>query len=138
LLLLISCAWAPVSQSPQLADASLFAAIIGCWTDQRAAQGVTVRGLTCYHPDGKAEMTAEAKGGGVQLAVKASGTWRIANKKLISTVTESSLPQMMAPGTTTTDDIISISADRMVIITEDGTKYISVKVEEPKGKQAPK
>ncbi|HEY2989312.1 MAG TPA: hypothetical protein VGL11_16390 [Candidatus Binatia bacterium] len=83
-------------------------------------------------------MNAEARSGNRQIRINVKGTWKISNKKLIMTVTESSPPGTTPPGTTTTDDVISISADRMVILTQGGAKYISVKVEEPKGKQTPK
>ncbi|MGH7768582.1 MAG: hypothetical protein ACREQP_14110 [Candidatus Binatia bacterium] len=111
------------SGSPATADASLSAAILGCWVGKEGpVNGITIHGVTCYERGGKTEMKAELSGDGIRLPINIKGTWRITERKLIMIVTETSTPQILPKGHTSTDAIVSISTDRMVLIAEDGTK----------------
>jgi hypothetical protein len=119
-----------VSESPERTDAALSAAIVGCWVGKEGpANGTTVLGITCYSQDGKAEMTAEIKGEKIQLLVEVKGTWRISKRKLVMTVTESTLPELFPAGETSAHDIISISAARMVLDAKDGRQLTRDRVE---------
>jgi hypothetical protein len=74
-------------------------------------------------------MTAEITGEKIQLLVEVKGTWKISKRKLIMTVTESSLPELFPTGDTSAHDIISISAARMVLDAKDGRELIRDRVE---------
>jgi hypothetical protein len=119
--------------SPETTDASLSAAILGCWAGKEGpVNGIMIHGVTCYERGGKTEMAAALIGDGIRLPINIKGTWTITERKLIMIVTETSAPQILPKGHTSIDDIVSISPDRMVLIAEDGTEltHERVKVEQ--------
>ena len=123
---------AAISESPYNSDASFSAVIIGCWAGKHSNELLSVSGVTCYYLDGKAEMIAESKMGENKISISTKGTWKIANRKLIITVTDNNQPHLLPIGTIITAYIMSISTDKMILISDDGIELIRDRVKELK------
>jgi hypothetical protein len=132
LFMLIPETHAAISESPYNSDASFSAAIIGCWAANYSERILSMSGVTCYYEDGKAEMIAEANTGENNISISIKGTWQIANRKLISIVTETNQPHILPIGDISTDYIMSISTDKMILISDDGDELIRDRVKELK------
>lgn len=132
LFLLIPETQAAISESPYNSDASFSATIIGCWAANYSEEKLSMSGVTCYYQDGNAEMIAELKTGENKISISTKGTWKIANRRLVMTVTENNQPHILPIGTITTDFIMSISTDKMILISDDGVELIRDRVKELK------
>jgi hypothetical protein len=105
-----------VSCSASSDDASLTHSIVGKWHYQSTQFTAT----TTYSADSTFSGRVVPAG---SVAFDVSGTWRIQDGRMVSVVTNSSLPQAIAVGCTSTDRLISVSATQRVF--HDGLRTVT-------------
>ena len=115
----------------------LSASIIGRWSAKDINSNFTLESATDYNPDGSTEMVAHITTQNEHITITVKGTWKISNRKLIVKATESSHPQILPVGVVTEDEIVSISSDKMILISEDGERLVRDRVIPTQNKSNP-
>ena len=100
-------------------DAAYREAMVGTWIFERGAH---FKGELTRFSDGRFEGVGRLTGlkGVENIWVK--GIWKIEKGELIETVHETSHPDLLHPGKSTTDKIVSITNDELILISEHGEK----------------
>jgi len=122
-LLLFSCS--TISGKAYLqADREFKKSIIGTWK----ISDKSLEGRITYFKDGRAEASAIYKRSNQPVNVFVKGAWEIKKNKLIMRVRKSSHPGIIPLGTATMDDIVSITDDKLLLISEDNVRLERLRV----------
>ncbi|MCE9566834.1 MAG: hypothetical protein K8U57_32920 [Planctomycetes bacterium] len=95
-------------------DEEITTHIIGKWAiDEVGELGLKVKGTAHYHKDGTFDGQAVIGTGDDPAKIKLTGTWKVAKGVIVSTVTKSSLPAVIAKGVTYRFQVISIDDEML-------------------------
>ncbi len=130
-VLLTACVAIEQSQPPRLArqsvgikasatDNQLRDKIVGTWKYSFSF----LTGITIYNESGAFKGMGQLRLPDNEMSIYVKGTWAVQDGKLIETVTESSSPEMLPVGKRTVDEIVSVTANKLTIIAENGDRVI--------------
>jgi hypothetical protein len=94
-----------------LSDESIAKLIVGRWEAVESAGAVTVRGVNDYRRGGTLLVAGTIEREGQSLPFAASGRWHVDHGNVVTTVERSSIPEVLRPGHTSRDHVLSIDRD---------------------------
>ncbi|MCW1923935.1 hypothetical protein OKA05_15315 [Luteolibacter arcticus] len=110
--------------------------LLGSWRSDMKEGPVTGHSITTYLEDGKATSTGNFEAGGQKISVTAKAKWTLEKDKLITEITDSSMPEMMPVGTKIEQTILSLS-DKEFRYTQSGKELTEKRVKDEKPKAVP-
>jgi hypothetical protein len=93
---------------PKLSDAAISKALVGKWSEEVSADGAKATGTMHYMNDGTLKLEGTIVVGRRSWEVKASGTWKVSDGVLITTISKTSAPDLLEVGSVSKDPVISI------------------------------
>lgn len=108
--------------------------LLGAWRQDINDGGAKGHAITTYLDEGKATSVAHFEAGDKELNVTAKAKWTLDGTKLTIEITESSMPEMMPPGTKVEQTIVSLSEKEFRYV--QGGKQITEKRVKPEAEKA--
>jgi hypothetical protein len=105
----------------KLTDEQISKLLVGKWlVDLEEGNGVKIKGSTTYKKDGAVDAEATIQLGDKTIKMNVSGTWKVKDGTIISTVTKTSNPDIIKEGLITKDKVVSIDDKSLKYTSEDG------------------
>lgn len=132
-LMVLLTACVASEQSPSLRPARQSAEIKASATDNQLRDKIVgtwkysfsfLTGITIYNESGAFNGMGQLRLPDNEMNIYVKGTWTVQDGKLIETVTESSSPEVLPVGKRTVDAIISVTANKLTIVDENGDRVI--------------
>ncbi|MBA4190731.1 MAG: hypothetical protein C0467_22325 [Planctomycetaceae bacterium] len=115
----------------KLDDAEITKHLVGKWAvDEVGDHGLKVRGTAHFKKDGTFEAEATIGDGEKPVKLSLSGTWKVSDGVIVSTVTKSSSPAIVAQGRVTKNHVISIGERTIKHKSEMGKECIRTRIKE--------
>ncbi len=112
-------------------DAEISKHLVGKWAvDEVGEQKLKVKGTAHYKKDGTFEGAATIGNGESPAKIAISGTWKVADGVITSTVTKSSLSVVIAQGRVYKDQVLAIDEKAIKYKTEAGTDRVRLRLAE--------
>jgi len=123
--------------APSVKEEDFAKTLLGSWRLDMSQGQAKGHSITTYLADGKATSTGHFEAGDKEMNVVAKATWTLEKDQLVVVVTESSMPEVMPPGTKITQTIVSLN-DKEFSYIQEGKQMTEKRVKEEAPKAEPK
>jgi hypothetical protein len=114
-------------------DSEIKKLLIGKWGVDENENGVKIKGVENYKDDGTIEAEATIDDGkNPPLKIVLSGTWKLMDGVIVSTVTKTNVPKVIPEGFVSKDTVLKISDKELTVKSEMGKEKTQKRVSEKK------
>jgi hypothetical protein len=113
-------------------DAEVTKQLVGKWAIEEVSEqgNLKINGTAQYKKDGTFEGQATIGSGEMPAKIALSGTWKVIDGVIVSSITRSSLPVIIAKGFTSKHQVISIDEKSLKFKTETGKGIVRMRLKD--------